>query len=265
MKKYLGYRIKEYVRYRLRAQSIHKIHSPFVFDFYNKVLKTKYINDDIEELRKSLYKNRNTIEVEDLGAGSVTGALKCRKISDIAKNAVKAPVYASILYNIVEKYQPEDVVELGTSLGLTSMYLQMATDKPIFTLEGSSNILKQAKENLSTFEELRPKTILGNFDQTFPEVFRKLSGTYLIYIDGNHTYDATMRYFEIILENPKQGSIIVFDDIYWSPEMTRAWKEIKSNAQVDLSIDLYQLGIVFFNADFKEKQDFTLPVYHIGV
>ncbi len=264
MNKYTVHRLKEYLRYVSRSQSINSIHSPFVFDFYNEVIKKRYKNKKIEDLRKSLYKNDNSILVEDLGAGSVSGPTsRKRKISGIAKNAVKPPIYASILHNIVAHYKPADVVEMGTSLGITSLYLQQATSNPIYTLEGSKNVLEIAEENFSHFKEPKPISVLGNFDSTFAEVFSKISNPYLVYIDGNHTYEATMRYFNLILENPEEKSIIIFDDIYWSPDMTRAWQAIKNNPTINLSIDLYQLGIVFFNSDFKEKQNFTLPVRHI--
>ncbi len=258
MNKYLGHRIKEYLKYKIRCQTNNKVSSSFILDFNKRVINSKFISPEIELLRDEMLSDKRVLRVEDLGAGSVTGSEKMRSVSSIAKNAVKQPKYASILHNIVDYYKPEDIVELGTSLGITSLYLQSATRNPIYTLEGSSEILKIAEENFSKFSSVKPITILGNFDITLDQVLPRLLPSFMIYIDGNHTYDATMRYFNNILNYCSPESFIVFDDIYWSPEMTEAWKNIIRDPKVSFSIDLYQLGIVFFQTN-EPNNNFTLP------
>ncbi len=260
MNKYIGHRVLEYFKYRRRITPHRSIHSPFVFDFYNKVILPKHRDSDIESIRRRLLKDSRSIEVEDLGAGSVENSQKIRRIKDIAKTAVKESKYASILYKLVKHYKPSSIVELGTSLGITSLYLQSATSKPIYTLEGSKSVLDIAKKNFKQSNSIIPYSILGNFDDTFPPLLKEIEKPFMIYIDGNHTYDATLSYFRDIKKYADQDCFIVFDDIYWSKGMTEAWKEIIADKLVDLSIDLYQLGIVFFNSDIKEKQNFSLSL-----
>ena len=52
-------------------------------------------------------------------------------------------------------------------------------------------------------------------------------------------------------------SFIIFDDINWSEEMKEAWKEIIKHPSVRISIDVYMMGIVFFNPGFS-KEDFKI-------
>ncbi len=262
MNKYFYHRLREYIKYLGRAKSVHRLHSPFLFEFHQEVLTPQYRNPEIEALRKSLKNSTDVIDVLDLGAGSTVSSCSTRQISAIAKSALKHPVYASLIYQMIRKYQYQNIVELGTSLGITSLYMQDAATVPVKTIEGSPKIYEVAVRNFSGFENLNPQALLGNFDDILPDILLDIQGNFLLYIDGNHTYDATMRYFSEALPHISPYSAIIFDDIYWSPEMTKAWDEIKKHPSVDLSIDLYQLGIVFFNPDIKEKQDFTLLFRH---
>ncbi len=254
------YRAKEYLKYLWRATPVDRLHSPFVFEFYNEVVKKKHTDPRIEKIREQLLQDDTVIEVEDMGAGAVDGTHKKRKISDIAKSDVKPKQYSGVLYNLVNFYQPHRVVELGTSLGITTLYMQSATVRPIYTLEGSENVAAVAQKNFTEFGGTQPSVVVGNFDDTLSTVLPQDGESFMIYIDGNHTYEATVRYFKMILPLMREGDFIVFDDIYWSPDMARAWNEIKNHPKVNLSIDLYQLGVIFSNPDFIEKQDFTLSL-----
>jgi hypothetical protein len=60
------------------------------------------------------------------------------------------------------------------------------------------------------------------------------------------------------LSQTGHNTIIVLQDIHRSQGHTNAWEKICLDANVKLSIDLYGLGLLFFRADFKEKQHFIL-------
>jgi predicted O-methyltransferase YrrM len=72
----------------------------------------------------------------------------------------------------------------------------------------------------------------------------------MVFFDANHTKEATLNYFNQCLEKANNNTVFIFDDIYWSEGMTEAWKEIYSNPAVTYSIDLFHLGIVFFNKEW---------------
>lgn len=255
---------KKYFHYLLTAQNGkgHGVHSPFVFDFIIHVLNDKKKSDSyfkIEQLRKELLKNNQTIEVEDFGAGSAVIPFKKRIVKDIASSSLKKKKYAQLLFRIANYYDSKMIVELGTSFGITTSYLASAnTDSKVFTFEGAKNIAHIARHN---FEKLKLKNIElteGDFKKTLPLLNKKFEKVDLLFVDGNHRKDPTLEYFNFFLSKATNNSIFIFDDIHWSAEMEEAWKLIQAHPSVTLSIDLFFIGLVFFSSDFKVKQHFTI-------
>jgi len=256
--------VKKYFRYYLKAQNGkgHGVHSPFVFDFIIHVLNDKKKYDfysKIESLRKQLLANNASIEVEDFGAGSAVIPFKNRKIKDIASSSLKKKKYAQLLFRIAKYYQSKIIVELGTSLGITSCYLASANPaSKVFTFEGSKNIAKIAFNNFEKCGLKNIKLIEGNFEKTLSANKEKIENVDLLFIDGNHRKKATLEYFNFFLKKSTAKSIFIFDDIHWSKEMEEAWKLIQEHDSVTLTIDLFFIGLVFFSKDFKVKQLFTI-------
>jgi predicted O-methyltransferase YrrM len=240
----------------------HGMHSPFVFEFITKVLneKTDYPEyEKVEALRNKLLKDNTVLEVEDFGAGSEKDKKNKRSISSIAKNAAKPKKFGQLLFRMVKYYQQATILELGTSLGITTSYLSLAkSDARLITMEGSKEIADVAKQNFKGLELNNVELIEGNFDDTLSSVVSGLSTVDFAFIDGNHRQEPTERYFKEVLAKTDNDSILVFDDIHWSSDMEAAWETIKKNAAVTCSIDLFFIGIVFFRKEFKEKQHFTI-------
>jgi predicted O-methyltransferase YrrM len=255
---------KKYLHYYLTAFNGkgHGIHSPFVFDFVKDVLNDKrnfYAYSQIESLREQLLNNKNVIEVEDFGAGSVVCKTKERSLSDITKHAVKNKKWAQLLFRIADYYQPKNMIELGTSLGISSAYLASACPNArLFTIEGSSEIAKFANKNFQSLGLKNIQQTTGNFDNVLPNILKNIGKIDLAFIDGNHRKEATVNYFSQLLEHSSTSSIFIFDDIHWSEEMEQAWEIIKQNEKITLTIDLFFIGLVFFRDDFKAKQHFTI-------
>lgn len=254
----------KYLQYYRKAGNSngHGLHSPFVFDFVLNVLNNKSgysVPTTVEALRKELLKDSRILHVDDFGAGSRTQAQKERTVSSIAKSAVKPKKYSHLLYRLVKYYKPGHILELGTSLGVTTAFLAEANPgASIITIEGSNEIAAIAKDNFKKLGLNNIEQVTGRFDDVLPDVLRNQETIDMVYIDGNHLYSPTINYFHQILEKVNDTSIIVFDDIHWSEEMERAWQEIKGHPAVKYSIDVFYLGFVFFNKDFKVKQDFII-------
>lgn len=254
----------KYLIYYLTASNGkgHGIHSPFVFHFITKVLndKTHYPEyKTIEELRHNLLKDQSILTIEDFGAGSSISKTDQRTVASIAKNAAKSKKYSQLLFRIVKEYQPKTILELGTSLGISTSYF--ATANPInkvITLEGAKEIAKIARQNFKTLNLFNVELLEGNFNETVSSVLSNLSSVDLAFIDGNHRLQPTIQYFETILSKTHNFSIVVLDDIHWSSEMEQAWKHCKEHASVTLSIDLFFIGLLFFKKEIKEKQHFTI-------
>lgn len=102
--------------------------------------------------------------------------------------------------------------------------------------------------------------IEGNFDSVLPNLLPTLAPLDLVFIDGNHSYEATIRYFEMLLSKVHNESIFIFDDIYWSEGMKKAWNEIQNHPSVQCTVDIFRWGIVFFRKEM-QKEHFTIRFY----
>ena len=240
----------------------HGIHSPFVFDFILNVLNNKsnyFPPDGIEKLRNELLHDKRIIEIEDLGAGSRISSSKQKSVAQLGKAALKSKKYAQVLFRLVKHYQPENIIELGTSLGITTAYLSKANPHAaITTIEGSAAIATIANENLQKLNSNNIQLMEGNFDSLLSSAISHLPSIDLAYIDGNHRYEPTIHYFDQFLSKSDKDTILVFDDIHWSDEMEKAWDLIKAHPTVKCTIDIFFIGFVFFKNEFKVKQNFSI-------
>jgi len=254
----------KYLKYWITASNGkgHGTHSPFIFEFITKILNDKTIfsaYEKVESLRNQLLNDNTVLEVEDFGAGSTVDKRNRRTVSSIVRNAAKPKKFGQLLFRMVKHYQPATILELGTSLGITTSYLSLARpDARLITMEGSKEIADTAKQNFQNLELKTIELVEGNFDNTLSSVVRGLSSVDFAFIDGNHRKEPTERYFKELLAKTNNDSILVFDDIHWSSEMEAAWETIKKDPTVTCSIDLFFIGIVFFRKEFKEKQHFVI-------
>ncbi len=240
----------------------HGTHSPFIFHFITQVLNDKkhYPEyDTVEQLRSELLKDETILTIQDFGAGSSLDKTNKRTVAVIAKNSAKPKKFGQLLFRMVKEYQPETILELGTSLGITTSYLSLGNPTAkLVTMEGAGEVVAVANTN---FQKLGTGNITieqGNFDNTLPAVVRGLSSVDFCFADGNHRQEPTERYFQEILSKTNNDSILIFDDIHWSSEMEAAWATIKSHPSVRCTIDLFFIGMVFFREEFHEKQHFTI-------
>jgi predicted O-methyltransferase YrrM len=240
----------------------HGMHSPFVFEFITKVLNdtTHYsIYKKVEALRSRLKHNSTRLTVNDFGAGSAVSKSDQRTVSSIAKHTLKPAKYGKLLYRMVNYYQPSSIVELGTSLGITSSYLSFGNPSArMITMEGAGEVAAVATENFKVLSIENIELVEGNFENTLNSVVSGLSSLDFAFIDGNHRQGPTERYFQQLISKTGNDSILIFDDIHWSKEMEAAWKTIQQHSSVRCTIDLFFIGIVLFRQEFKEKQHFTI-------
>ena len=252
---------KDYIQHRFHAKTRHGVHSPFVYRLVDTIIydkSDKKVYTEVENIRKTLLADNRTITVLDLGAGSHINKNNQKKVSDLAAHALKSPKLAQLLYRIVADMQPQNMIELGTCLGVTSIYLQKAApEAKLFTLEGSPETAAIAKETFIKAGLNKIQLITGNFDDTLPGVIKGLDKVDFVFVDGNHQKDATLKYFEWCLPKVHENTLIVFDDIYWSEGMKEAWEEIKAHPDVKVTIDLFWIGLVYFKSG-RPKENFKI-------
>jgi len=254
---------KDFIWHRLRAKTRHGVHSPFVYRLVDKVFydaTPKNVYTEVENIRKTLLADDCEITIIDLGAGSHVNNNRQKKISDIAAHALKPPKLAQLLYRIAADLQPKNIIELGTCLGVTTIYLQKAApNAKVYTLEGSPQTAEVAKEEFSKAGLNDIELVTGNFDDTLPGIIDKLDKVDFVFVDGNHQKEATLRYFEWCLPKVYEDTLLIFDDIYWSEGMKEAWAQIKAHPQVMVTVDLFWIGLVFFKKG-RMKEDFLIKV-----
>ncbi|MBC7524595.1 MAG: class I SAM-dependent methyltransferase [Flavobacterium sp.] len=237
------------------------MHSPFVYDlvtkcFYDKTTYPEY--SILKSYRKSLLDNANTIEITDFGAGSRVFKSNTRAINQIAKNAGISSNRAELLFRIVNYFQSEIILEIGTSLSLATSALALGNPKAkITTLEGCANTMAVAKSQCQLQNVYNIEFVNTKFEDYLKSFDFGLLTFNLIYFDGNHSKKATLEYFELLLSTISNDSVWIFDDIHWSLEMEEAWETIKNHKKVTVSIDTFQWGIVFFRKE-QLKQHYVI-------
>jgi predicted O-methyltransferase YrrM len=255
---------KKFLRYYVNGSNSkgHGMHSPFVFDFILNVLNNKSHYEapaSIEELRRQYLSDQSIIKTVEMGAGSRSGNAGEKKLSAIASTALKNKKYAQLMFRLARHYQPQTIIELGTSLGITAAYLASAHPRAeLITIEGNPYIREKAMDGFSRLGLTNVNSLQGNFDEVLPVVLQQLKTVDLAYIDGNHKKEPTLNYFDQMLEKTNDLTIMVFDDIHWSREMEEAWEEIRQHPSVQYTIDIFYLGFVFFRKEFKVKQNFSI-------
>jgi predicted O-methyltransferase YrrM len=253
--------IKYYLQFLFNSKNEHSLHSPFVFELYIKIIDSKThlpIFEKIENLRKKLLKNHSVIEITDFGAGSKIYKTNQREIGQIAKSAEKKPKFGKLLFRLIQHFKPKTIFDLGTSLGITTIYESKAySDSKIITFEGCPATATIAKQNFESLFCNNIEIIVGNIDETLPNELSRIKQLDFAFFDANHRFEPTVRYFELCLAKATEESIFVFDDIHWSDEMHEAWQYIRNHKDVMISIDLFYVGLVFFRKN-QPKQDFVL-------
>ncbi len=254
----------KYLKYFITASNGkgHGVHSPFVFEFITRVLNDDrqfYAYQPIENLRKLLLLDNREVTIKDLGAGSRIEKTHKRLVKKIAYSSLKPMRFGQLLFRMVDFYQPRVVVEMGTSLGITTAYLAAAgSNARVITMEGADEVAALAKKNFEKLQIHHVEMLEGNFDDTLPKLLDRESRLDFVFIDGNHRYEPTVRYFHQLLPALHEYSILVFDDIHWSKEMEQAWNYVCGHEAVNLTIDLFSIGVVFFRKENKEKQHFSI-------
>lgn len=251
----------KFLYYLLSAKNRHGIHSPFVYHLVDKVIydKTPFpVYHEIEIIRKELITNEKEISIEDYGAGSSVNPSKRRKISEITTHSLKSRKYGQLLFRLVKNYNPNTILELGTSLGITTLYLAKGQLKgKIFTIEAcpETSAVASAIFEKTGMEEIQ--FMNGKFEDIIPDLLLQLPSLDFVFFDGNHRKEPTLSYFKACIEMAGENSVFVFDDIHWSEEMEEAWELIKNHPKVTFTIDLFFIGLVFFRKE-RHRQHFKI-------
>lgn len=238
------HRITNFISYFFKAETIYGIDSPVLYEFFQTVLDDRrvfYAFSDIDHLRNELKKNTTRIKKTDFGTGinhSVT------TVSDVVKTSSITKFKGELLFRLVNWFKPNNIIELGTNLGLSAAYMASACrDTTLISIEGDKSLAYLASNNIKQLELSNVNIVLGTFEKELSQILLNQPGTELFYIDGNHNKNSTIEYTKKIIQNCKNKYLLIFDDIYWSKDMSDAWLEIQEFKEFNFVIDLYFWGL----------------------
>ncbi len=240
----------------MHSKSIRGVQSPFAKAFLSQVLSNKIsteISNPIEEYRNQLIENKTLVYEVLPGAGN-RKTKNVQSISSLTKSSCKPKSQAVILANISQLLESKNILELGTSFGISTSYLAASNPKSTIVSIDASEIVSQFSQ--AHFQKNGYSNIhfrKGFFDEEINKLEMPAEGWDIVFIDGNHTYNATIKYFNFFKDKLSKKGIMIFDDIYWSEEMKKAWKEITENPETTLCIDLFAMGLVWLSNDFKKE------------
>ena len=251
----------DFLKYRLKAKTRHGVHSPFAYRLVDQVIydfQAKKVYADIEKLRSELVRDMRSIPITDVGVGSVLNKSKQKKVSTLAKNILKPTKLDQLIHRLVADVNPGNIIELGTCLGIQTAYLaKAAPNARVISIEECPETVAIALENLEKLHIQNTEICVGNFDELLPDIIKNIPELDLILINGSHTKEAILNYFQWCLPKLSERSIMIFDHIHRSKEMNEAWEHIKGQPKVSVTIDLFQIGLVFVKKG-QAKEDFVI-------
>lgn len=251
--------VGEYFRYILKARSKFRVHSPFVYELYTTVIldRKKYPEyEKVERIRKRLLRQKSLLETTDFGAaGSSHGyRTRFRQVRDVTRRSSVSPRYGQLIHRLVKHFQPADILEIGTAMGISTLYVASAAPRSrITTIEGCAVIADRAHDSFKESDYNNIRQVVGAFDKAIPKALDEIEQLDFVFLDGNHRQKATVDYFRQILPKLHSGSVVLIDDIHWSKGMSRAWKEIINMPEVSVSIELFRAGLLIFRDDIARE------------
>ena len=237
----------DWIGFIVKSDTAHTLDSPSLISLYQIIHKPIDQNNayilQIEAWRQDCLKNQRVLPGGIMGAGSKITP-RNRTVSDIARSVSSGPHKCRILMRLTDYFKPASILELGTALGISSAYLAISKHvSHVSTMEGSTALYELAKEFCSGLNH-KIELINTSFEDGLAQLSALNKKFDFIYIDGDHSYESTLAYFEWSKRALNPNGIIVIDDIYWSSDMKAAWKEIRESPDYNLTVDFFYAGLV---------------------
>lgn len=246
--------------YYLRASTLYQVHSPIAVSVCEALYdddRRYYAFESIERRRDALILQGGSLWMTDYG----TGRSGLRSMRQLALRSSSSPAKGRLLFRLAARFKPDRVLELGACIGIGALYLAYARPHSrLLVLEGSEQSAAVGK-GLFAAEGLRADWRIGPFDQTLEGALRELGSLDLAHLDGHHEGEATWRYYQMCADRASPRALFVIDDLRYSPDMQACWQRICADPRARLTIDLFDMGLVFFDPALRQKQRLTLISY----
>lgn len=201
----------------------------------------------LQQFRQDLSVNERSISFVEIGSDSEM------TVAEIAQRAASPEIWARFFYHLSKAEPTENILEIGTNLGVSGQYfikaLKGKKNGKFITLEGVKGLCEIAENQFGSLADpSRFEVLHGLYDQTLINIVNRGILFNLVFIDGNHQYIATLKYFEMLKNNLDDKAVVIFDDIYWSKGMRKAWREVCKQKGVVLSVNFFKLGVIVFDS-----------------
>jgi predicted O-methyltransferase YrrM len=124
-----------------------------------------------------------------------------------------------ILSLLSQSIRPKTILEIGTYTGYSALCMAEGLQKngQLYTIDNNKEIAPFANKyfNKSSYKNLI-KMIVGNALDVIPDLNLKWD---LVFIDADK--ENYSNYFDAIIENVKQGGMIIADNVLWSGKVTK--------------------------------------------
>ena len=252
------WRIRKYIQhlFYLRHRKGHGIHSPYLFEFVNKIVFNGAcfaVPPEIIQTHRELRKDRTLIPEVKLGAASHIYSTGERSVGSFVRHSSVSEKYGALLYRISCWFEPEVIIELGSGLGISTLYLASGSPGvPLHSIEGNPHRASFAKKVVAGLKLEMLNIHQGEMDEELDKMIPQMKGRFVAFVDGNHRYEPTIAYLKRLIDAAGEEALIVMDDIHWSKEMFMAWEELKSWPESRVSVDLHQMGIILLRRDLSK-------------
>jgi predicted O-methyltransferase YrrM len=154
---------------------------------------------------------------------------------------------AALLFHLARATGAERCLEMGTCVGISGSYLGAAMELRgsgvLRSLEGYEDRASVARDTFARLGFGDAEVVVGRFHRTLAPTLE--TGPFdLVFIDGHHDGGATVAYTELIRRASRPGTVLVLDDISWSPGMRTAWEQIATRLRGSTCCDLRRFGLV---------------------
>ncbi len=259
------FKTKSFLQYWWLSSGANALHSPFVFALFQQVIQEKDKHyqafEALATWREAMKNSQDSLEIQDFGAGSQVFKGQKRRVSDMIRHSASSCINSKLLFRLVDYCKPQTILELGTHLGQATNYLAAAAAPTarIVSVEGCP-VTSQYAQRMALKQFLPIQFVVGELSETLPKVLEDLKSLDFVFIDANHSAAALESYFLTMKPFLHKGSVVVIDDIRWSANMYAGWQCLKAHSVVKVSIDLFQLGLLFFREE-QPKQEFVLKYW----
>lgn len=224
---------------RLRYCKGYGVHSPFVYNLITKVIEEPYPYyrfDDIELLRKRLLQRE-------------------KEVAKVVRREAISPKYGALLFRLANYFQAGSILQVGPSMGLSALYL--TSYKAGLKCISVENIpeytaISRWVYGIGARTDIDLRT--GDYARLIPEVLEEMGKVDLAFFNFRHEQSPDIRLVTKCMEHAGEGSLFVLDGIKANPSMRALWKEVCAHGKVTVCIDLFSMGIVFFNPKLHKRR-----------